>query len=223
MRTHAVFLRLDGRRCVVVGGDVEAERKVERCLAAGAAVTVIAVDLTPGLERHRADGRLQCLRRAYREGDLRGAAVAYAAVRDPATIAALRAEADREHVWLNVVDVPEASTFFAPALVTRGELQIAIGTGGASPGLASRLRRSIETQVGPEYERYVAILAAVRDSLPAGGRSEVMERLVDSELLALVRRGDVGAIDGLLGRLAGEACTLERLGLEPGEAGLPWT
>jgi siroheme synthase-like protein len=218
MRTHAVFLRLDGRSCVVVGGDPVAERKVEGCLAAGGTVTVVAETLTPALEHLEASGRIACRRRAYREGDLLGAVIAYAAERDPRVIAALRAEADREHVLLNVVDVPESSTFFAPAVVARGDLQIAVGTGGSSPGLASRLRRELEAEIGPEYAPYVEILGAVRRRLPDGRRAEVMARLVDSELLALVRDGRAVAIDALLERLAGETCTLGRLGVTLDEA-----
>jgi len=190
-----------------------AERKVERCLAAGAAVTVVAETLTPALERLEADGRILCRRRPYRDGDLAGAVIAYAAERDPAVIGALRAEAERERVWLNVIDVPEASTFFAPAIVARGDLQVAVGTGGASPGLAARLRRDLEAEIGPEYEPYVEILGAVRRRLPDVRRAEVMERLVGSELLSLVRDGETAAIDALLERLAGETCTLGRLGL----------
>jgi precorrin-2 dehydrogenase/sirohydrochlorin ferrochelatase len=223
MRTHAVFLRLEGRRCVVVGGDAVAERKVEGCLAARAIVIVVAEALTPGLDALRSTGRITWLSRGYRDGDLRGAAVAYAAERDAEVIAALRAEADRERVWLNVVDVPEASSFFAPALVARGDLQIAIGTGGASPGLASHLRRELEARVGPEYGPYVDILGAVRRTLAGERRTAVMARLVDSELLALVRRGETAAIDALLTRLVGEPCSLGGLGVAIEEANDRWT
>ena len=217
MRTHAVFLRLDGRRCVVVGGDATAERKVCACLNAQAHVAVIAPELTTGLQALHASGRIACLQRPYRDGDLRGATLAYACERDPSVIAALRAEAERERVLLNVVDVPDACTFFAPAVVGRGDLQIAIGTGGSSPGLAARLRRDLEARLGPEYAPYVTILGAVRTALPSARRAEVMERLVDSELLSLVQRGEAAEIDALLTRLAGDACTLGRLGVELGE------
>ncbi len=223
MRTHAVFLRLDGRRCVVVGGDEPAERKVERCLAALADVTLVAETLTPGLTRHCDARRVVWHRRRYRDGDLRGAVLAYASERDPDVIERLRAEADRERVLLNVLDVPEASTFFSPATVTRGDLQVAIGTGGASPGVASRLRRDLAGRIGPEYGPYVAILGAVRRTLAtSAGRREVMERLADSDLLALVRREDAAGIDALLRRLAGEGCTLERLGVGL-DGSRPWT
>jgi precorrin-2 dehydrogenase/sirohydrochlorin ferrochelatase len=223
MRTHAVFLRLEGRRCVVVGGDAVAERKVEGCLAARASVTVVAGTLTPGLERLCSAGRIACHRRPYRHGDLRGAALVYAVERDADVIAVLRAEAAREGAWLNVVDVPEASSFFAPAIVARGELQVAIGTGGASPGLASRLRRQLETHIGPEYGPYVDILGAVRRTLPGDRRAAVMDRLVDSDLLALVRRRETTAIDALLTRLLGETCTLGQLGVAIEEAADRWT
>ena len=197
MRTHAVFLRLEGRRCGVIGGDAVAEQKALACRAAGADVTVIAPD-------------------AYRDGDLRGAMLAYAVTDDPALIASLEAEAARERVLLNVVDVPAACSFFAPAIVVRGDLQVAIGTGGASPTLAARLRRDLEGRLDAAYTPYVTILGAVRTALPRARRAEVMERLVDSDLLALVRRDDRAAIDALIATTTGEPWTLQRLGVDLG-------
>jgi precorrin-2 dehydrogenase/sirohydrochlorin ferrochelatase len=215
MRTHPVFLRLDGRRCVVVGGDAVAEAKARECLAAGAAVTVIAPDVSPELAEQHAAGALTWQARSHRPGDLAGATLAYAVTRDPETIRALRDEAARERVLLNVVDVPEACSFYAGAIVDRGDLRIAIGTGGSSPGLASRLRREIETHVGPEYGPFVEILGAVRRHLDGSPtRIAVMASLLDSPLLDLVRRDDRAGIDRLLADVAGSACTLERLGLE---------
>lgn len=208
---------------MIIGGDSAATRKAERCLAAGALVTVVAETLAEDLQGLERSGRITWQRRRYRAGDLSGAAVAYASVREPAVVAALRAEAERERVWLNVIDDVDASSFFAPAVITRGELQIAIGTGGASPGMAARLRRDLEARIGPEYAPYVAILGAVRRSLPDGRRAEVMSQLVDSELLALVRRGERAAIDALLARVVGEECTLGRLGVTFGDEASPWT
>jgi siroheme synthase-like protein len=219
MRTHAVFLRLEGRPCVVVGGDAAAERKVEACLAAGAVVTVVGAEPTVGLDALAAAGRITLRRRPYRPGDLRGAFVAYASQRDAGQIAALRAEADREQVLLNVVDVPDACDFYAPAVVARGDLQIAIGTGGASPGVSSRLRQELEGRIGPEYAAYVAILGAVRRVVPAARRAEVLDRLLESDLLRLVRDGRPGDVDALLRRLAGDACTLGQLGVTLGGEG----
>jgi len=214
MRTHAVFLRLDGRACVVVGGDGMAESKVHACLRAGAAVTVVAPTLTACLDSLARERRIRHVARVYRAGDLAGATLAYAAVTDAPAIAALRDEAARERVLLNVVDRPDACDFFAPAVVARGDLQVAIGTGGTSPGLASALRRDLEGQLGPEYGPFVAILGAVRRHLAADPRrSTVMDALLASPLLDVVRRGACDEADRLLGGLVGDGCTLARLGV----------
>jgi siroheme synthase-like protein len=206
MHTHPVFLRLEGRPCVVIGGDAAAAAKALACLAAGALVTVVAERLSEELA-----GRVRHLARDYRPGDLAGADLAYASSRDPERIRALAAEARRERVWLNVIDVPEACDFLSPAVVERGDLKIAVGTGGASPGLAARLRRALEAAVGPEYEPFVAILGAVRARVAPQARSRVIEDLLDSRLLELVRDGRRAEIDALLARVAG--VSLEGLGV----------
>jgi siroheme synthase-like protein len=214
MRTHAVFLCLEGRRCVIVGGDEAAAGKARACLAAGAEVTIVAPVLPLGL----AAPAVRHVARAYRPGDLAGAFLAYASMRDADT-RELVAEAEREHVLLNVIDVPAACTFISPAVVDRGDLQIAIGTGGTSPTLAADLRRRLEREIGPEYAAFAAILGAVRGLL--GGdpsRRDVMAALVGSPLLDLVRAGRRDEIDALLVRLAGVECTLDRLGIALGDA-----
>jgi len=211
MRTHPVFLRLEGRRCVVVGGDPPAVAKAKACVEAGAEVTVVAPEAGADLAgvRHVA--------RTYRPGDLAGAFLAYASTRDPELIRRLADEAERERVLLNVIDVPGACTFIAPAVVRRGELQIAIGTGGASPGLAARLRGELEAQVGPEYAPFVAILGGVRAALARDpARAEVVQKLLGSPLLELVRQGRRAEIDALLAGVAGDDCTLARLGVALG-------
>ena len=215
MRTHPVFLCLEGRLCVAVGGDRLIEDKVDACRRAGADVAVIAAELTPALRTLADAGAIRWLARGHRSGDLRGAVVAYCSCRDPATIATLREEAARERVLLNVIDVPDACTFLAPAVVARGDLQVAIGTGGASPSLAAQLRREIERIVGPEYAPLVAILGAVRRARGSDPeRAAVLQSLLDSPLLDLLRRGDRPGVDRLLARIAGESCTLDRLGVE---------
>lgn len=214
MRTHPVFLCLEGRPCVVVGGGPLAEAKAEALLRAGARVTVVAAVLTPGLTARVRAGAVRHVARDHRPGDLREVFLAYAAVDDPQAIAGLRAEAERERVLLNVVDRPEACTFVSPAVVERGGLQVAVGTGGASPGLAAALRRELEERFGPEYAPFIAILGAVRGALAGRpGRGDVLAALVASPLLDLVRRGRPDEIDQLLTAVAGDACTLGRLGV----------
>jgi len=215
MRTHPVFLCLEGRSCVAVGGDQAIEAKVRACLLAGATLTVIAEDPIPALRELAATGAIRWVPRDHATGDLRGALLAYASVRDPERIRTLREEAARERVLLNVIDVPAACDFLAPAVLARGELQVVVGTGGASPALAARLRNEIAQHVGPEYGALVAILGGVRRALPVGrDRAAVLAALLDSPLLELLRGGDRGAIDRLLTGIGGEGCTLEHLGVE---------
>ena len=214
MRTHPVFLCLAGRRCVVIGGDETAAAKVRACVDAGGDVTVVAPALVPDLERAVAAGQVRHHAREYRAGDLAGTFLAYASTRDATLVERLATEAERERVLLNVVDTPDACTFIAPAVLARGELQVAVGTGGASPGLAARVRSEIAELVGPEYGILVQILRAVRNLLPAGPeRVAALARLLDSPLLDLLRRGRRAEIDALLEAAGGAGCTLERLGI----------
>ena len=215
MRTHPVLLRLDGRRCVVVGGDETAARKAGACLAAGGDVTVVSPALPPPLTAPP----VHHVARDYRSGDLAGAFLAYAVTREAEVIRRLVDEAARERVLLNVVDVPEACTFLAPAVLERGDLRVAVGTGGASPGLAARLRRELEQHLGPEYAIYVAILGAVRQTLAEDPtRAATMEALLDSRLLDVLRCGTAADVDAVLTRIAGPRCTLARLGVGLPEA-----
>jgi len=214
MSTHAVFLRLASRRCVVLGGDDHAAAKALACRRAGAAVTVVAPAVVPALEDEIAGGRLVHVARDYRAGDLAGAFMCYASLRDPEEIARVRAEARREHVLLNVTDVPEACDFFAGAVVERGALTIAIGTGGKSPALAARLRARIAAEIGAEFGTLVEILGEVRRRLAGRtDRNEILRTLAGSELVTLLRAGDLVAVDRLLAVTAGADCSLARLGI----------
>jgi len=219
MGTHPVFLCLAGRRCVVLGGDEQASGKALACRRAGAEVTVIATRIVPALRAEVARGRLAHQPRAYRPGDLAGAFLCYASLQDPEAIALVREEARRAQVLLNVIDVPDACDFFAGAVVERGALQIAVGTGGKSPALAARLRERIAGEVGGEFGTLVEILGEVRLRLTGrADRNDVLRALARSELPLLLRALDFTAVDRLLTATAGGDCSLARLGITP-EAG----
>ena len=200
---------------MVVGGDEPVEPKVRELLAAGARVTLVAASATPTLTAWTDAGVVAHLVRDYQSGDLVGAVIAYASSHDPALIRQLEGEAAREHVLLNVIDTPAACGFISPAVVRRGDLTIAIGTGGASPRLSARVRARLAEELGPEYGPYVAILGAVRTALQGHPqRTRMVTELVDSPtLLGLVRAGDRGGIDALLAVVTGGEHTLDRLGV----------
>ncbi len=218
MSYYPIFLALRNRRCVVVGGGPVALRKIERLLRSEARVVVIAPEVFPRIAELSREDVLVWERRDYARGDLRGAALAIAATDDAGVQRAVAGEAADLGLPVNVVDVPEISSFIAPAILERGELQIAVSTSGAAPALAARLRDRIGESFGREIELVVEILGKVRRRLRGGAlsapeRQRILKELAASDLPERVRRRDREAIDRLLTGLAGRGMTLERLGV----------
>ena len=112
-------------------------------------------------------------------------ALVLAATDDPEVNAQVSAAAQAAAIWVNVADAPEFCTFIVPAQVRRGDLTVAISTGGASPALARKLRQELQQHFGPEYGPYLALLKAVRARLLAERRGQpdnarLFHQLVDS-------------------------------------------
>lgn len=162
-----MFVKLAGRRCVVVGGGPVAESKIESLLRAGAEITVVSPGLTDRLERMERHDLFLWARRRFVSSDLDGAFLVIAATSDDATNDFVYREADRRGILCNAVDQPARCHFYYPAVVQRGDLQIAISTAGQSPSLAQRLRKELEVQFGPEYGEWVRWLGTVREALMA--------------------------------------------------------
>jgi len=167
----AAFLDLRGRRCLVVGGGEIGERKARALLACGAQVTVVSPTATRGLAALALEGRIVERRRSFRRADLRGCALVVAATGDPAVDDAVAAPARRARVLVNVVDRPESCDFILPSVLRRGELQIAVSTGGRSPALAREIRRRLEPLFGPEYAELVARTGQARRAARAAART----------------------------------------------------
>jgi siroheme synthase-like protein len=193
-RKHPIFLDLRDRPVVVIGGGRVGERKIEALIEAGAHVTVISPEVTARIRRWAEAGRVRLEQRPYQAGDLRGARVAYVAIGDPEANRAAREEADAEGVWLNVADEPALCDFFAPAVVRRGHLTVAISTGGTSPALAARLRKKLERDLGPEYADILEKLADLRargraERRPLSAVRDEIEHLIDEVLPPSARTG----------------------------------
>lgn len=181
------------QRCLVVGGGTVALRKVEGLVAAGAQVTVVAPEADEGLLTLAASGVVHLEDRAYESRDLDGTFLVIAATDDRTVNHAVSAGAMSRGLLVNVVDDPDASNFIVPAVVRRGELTVAVSTGGASPALARRLREELEVRFGPEYEELVEILAALRPEImghfaPGRPRLDAALNLIDANLPAVLRK-----------------------------------
>lgn len=177
-----------------------AEHKVHSLLEAGAEVVVVAEACTAGLEQLEAAGALSLVPRDYVEGDLAGAFLAIAATDHPAVNAAVFEEGERGSVLVNSVDDVDHCHFAVPSVVRRGDLTLAIATGGKAPALAKKLRRQLGSQFGPEYVEVVELVGEVRRQAQAERRQVDFdtwavrwERALDDEVVALVKDGQVEA------------------------------
>ncbi|MFP3940429.1 MAG: bifunctional precorrin-2 dehydrogenase/sirohydrochlorin ferrochelatase [Thermoanaerobaculia bacterium] len=192
---YPVYLDLRDRRCIVVGGDAAAASKVEGLLAAGARVTVIAPGLEPALEARVASGAVHHLARGYRRGDLEGAFLALSVLADPEVNEPFWEEAETRGIPANVMDDVPRCSFIAPSIVRRGDLCVAVSTSGKAPALAVRIREWLERVLGPEHARFLELAGALREPLARARpdlaeRRELWYRLVDSDVIDLLARGD---------------------------------
>lgn len=208
---YPLFADLRGRRCVVVGGGIVAQRKVTTLLRFGAKVTVISPVATQRLKRYAHRHTIRYVPRRFKACDVEGAWLVYAATNDETINQAVFREASRHRIFTNVVDQVPLCSFIAPAIMKRGELVIAISTGGASPTVAKRLRREFERTIGAEYAELLRLLNSLRGvakrKLPSyDDRKRYFDRLVRGRTFAFVRRGNtVAARRAALSLLEAEA------------------
>jgi precorrin-2 dehydrogenase/sirohydrochlorin ferrochelatase len=193
---YPIFLKLEAKRCLVVGGGAVAERKVQGLLEAKAEVVVVSPSLTDALRLWAVAGAISHVPRSFRDEDLKGCALVIGATDRVEVNRQVATAARRDGVWVNIVDTPAACDFIAPAVVRRGELQIAISTAGNSPTLAKRLRAGLEELIGPEYGEVAAVLGCLRAAVrrlrePPEVRKALFERLLDACRLPLIARQPV--------------------------------
>jgi precorrin-2 dehydrogenase/sirohydrochlorin ferrochelatase len=157
-----MFMKLAAKRCLVVGAGKVGEPKIGGLIDTGASVRVVAVAAS-GQVRDGADaGKIARELRAVTASDLDGKFLAVAATASESLNRLIYCEAQRRGVLCNVVDVPEYCDFFYPAVVRRGDLQIAVSTAGQSPSLAQKIRRQLERQFGEGYAAWVEQLGETR-------------------------------------------------------------
>jgi len=191
---YPIFLNISGKKCVVVGGGQVALRKVTTLLEHGASVEVISPDLCSELSQLAESGEIGVLRRSYRAGDLQDAVIAIAATNDSNTNLEVVKEARRKAVLVNVVDDAESSDFIVPSYMRRGDVTIAISTGGRSPALARKIRNRLEKDFGDEYASLALLIDEVRAEVKGQGikvNGDAWQEALDLDLLGdLLRRGD---------------------------------
>jgi precorrin-2 dehydrogenase/sirohydrochlorin ferrochelatase len=191
---YPLFLDLQHRDVVVVGGGPVAERKVKALLDCHAQVKLISPKITPGLKRIVRKRQVQWHRRPFRKGDLRRASLVFATTDNLEVNHLITASARKSHKLVNVANLPGESNFLVPAVVRRGNLIIAVSTSGHSPALARKIRQELDRAFGHELSRFIEILGKIRQALMEriphqGQRKRILDRLIHSEVLDLLRSG----------------------------------
>jgi precorrin-2 dehydrogenase/sirohydrochlorin ferrochelatase len=182
MTLFPMFMKLEGRSCLVVGAGTVGEPKISSLIAAGASTRVIALNATAAVAEWAREGSIKWEQRAFEFADLDGVFMVIAATNSRELNAAIFNEARQRNILCNVVDDPEYCDFYYPAVVRRGDLQLAISTNGQSPALAQRIRRELEIQFGPEYGEWLEQLGKIRQQLFASRMNPEERRQLLHEL-----------------------------------------
>ena len=183
-----MFLKLEGRQCLVVGAGKVGEPKIGGLLETGARLRVVTLAASPAVREWARAGRIELELRPFSPEDLEGAFLAIVATNSRGLNERVYHEAQRRGVLCNVVDVPDLCDFFYPAVVRRGDLQIAVSTSGQSPSLAQKIRQQLEKQFGPGYADWVAELGETRKLILASDldkecKLELLHSLASREAL----------------------------------------
>ena len=162
-----IYIKLEGRLCLVVGAGEIAKAKIDALLEAGARITVVAPDAGLEIRALAASDRIVWQQRKYRDSDLQGAFLAIAATSDTVVNNSVFVEARRLGILCNAVDDPPNCDFYFPAVVRRGELQVAISTAGESPAFAQKLRRAFENAFDQHLGDWLGAIGQVRREILA--------------------------------------------------------
>ena len=210
MRYFPISVDLENRPVLVVGGGEVAERRIDALLESDAKITVVSPEVSERIAAMAAAGDIVLHRRPYDRGDTEGKMLVLTATNDPTTNAAVWQEAKISGVLVNTADEPSRCDFIIPAVIRRGDLIVAISTGGKSPALAVRLRRKLSEMLGPEYAKLLDALGRWRPRLEERfkdpeRRKRLHYRIVDSDVLSLAREADMTALERRLEQLVEEA------------------
>ena len=216
MKYYPVYLDIQNKKCLVVGGGSVGERKVNTLLDCGAHVTVVSPTVTDSLQKLFQKKQISLRQRQYRSSDLSGMFLAIGATDDSSLNHHIFKDAKKLNILCNIADQPEICNFILPAIINRGDLIIAVSTSGTSPAYAKQLRKDLEGQFGPEYEKFLQVMGSLRKKLLKGDHEPefhkpLFERLISGGLLNFIKNKDEENIDSLLASVLGKGYTYKQL------------
>jgi len=209
MEFYPVCLDICGERCVVVGGGEVAERKAAGLLECGAKVVLVARDLTTELRAMKDAGKIKHVANDYTKKCLEGTFLVIGATDREDVNEKVSQDARDRGILVNIVDVPARCNFIVPSVFRRGDLLVAVSTGGKSPALARRVREEIEERYGPEYGTLLMIMGDLRGRIIARGASSaenrvLFESVLDSDILRYIREEKGTRVREIIRDLTGE-------------------
>lgn len=177
MRLYPIMLKIAGWRALVVGGGPVALRKVRSLTRAGAEVTMVTQEAPTG-----PPGDVDVITTGYTTEHLAGIKLVFACTNDPAVNARIANDARKAGAIVNCVDQPEDCDFFVPAVVNDDDVVVAVGTGGASPALAGRLKENIADALPERIGLFARLLGEMREQVKASipdpcRRNEILKTL----------------------------------------------
>ncbi len=216
MRYYPVNLDIRGRNCLVAGGGAVGTRKVQTLLECGASVKVVSPEANRRLQQLAEQGKIVLARKRYASRDLEGMFLVIGATNDQELNRRIYQDAQRCGCLCNIADQPRLCNFILPSVVQRGDLTISISTSGRSPAFAKHLRLELEKRFGEEYGVFLELMGAVREKILATGHApeahrELFGRLIQSDLLELIKTGDHQQIDKLLQKVLGPGFSYQQL------------
>ena len=204
----------------MVGGGSVGTRKVLTLLRCGANVTVISLQTSEKLQELARAGSITLKNRSYRTADLDGIFLVIGATDNETLNRQISADADKRNMLCNIADRPEVCNFILPSIVHRGDLVITISTSGKSPALAKKLRKTLEVQLGDEYNELLVLMGAIRKKLLGQAHEpeaykHLFNQLIDSGLLEMLQKGRKEDINQLLYKTLGEEFSYDALMQHP--------
>ncbi|KQC05951.1 MAG: hypothetical protein APR62_08865 [Smithella sp. SDB] len=211
MKYYPIFLNIRDKKCVIVGGGEVAARKAERLIDCGADVFVISPRLSPELAELDKKDMICHIAAEYTDYFINGAALVIGATDDEKINARVADDARTKGIPVNIVDDPKRCDFILPALVKRGDLAIAIGTGGKSPALARHLRQEMENKYGKEYEILLNILGNLRAKMEknAGVGKDWFSSLMAEGILESIKAMDFKKVKEIVKKITGEEVEID--------------
>lgn len=199
---YPIYVDLQNKPVLVVGGGTVAFRKVKTLLEHGAIVRIVSPKLLP--ELMELVDFVQCFweEKRYAPNDLGDALLVFSCTEDEEVNSMVAQNSRQEYRLINVVDDPEKCTFIVPSIMERGDLSIAVSTGGSSPIVARQIRAELEQQYGEAYQEYLSLLKSwrkdVKTKLSAQQKERFWNRVTDGEVLRLINNGQLNDAKGVV-------------------------